>query len=189
MYVLTDSFQGWCPFLLIKVVHGRRHNRCSRICSRLTLGICNYNKVSLVEGSLDDLWFPSEGVALSKEKIGVLLPLAVLWCTSYDHLRVHVMYSICTWYISVIPSRYTVMCWWPRKLCDAQVCYIFTATANSPFSTLCTSITTRPISIKFTCFMPSIYSTPHTNFERNRPSSLRDTCSWNMPHFLHLFFL
>ena len=51
-------------------------------------------KVSLVEGILDNLWFPREGVAfseLSKAKIGVLLPLAIILHTSWYHLRVHVM--------------------------------------------------------------------------------------------------
>ena len=66
---------------------------------------------------------------------------------------------------------------------------LFTATANSPFSTPHISITTGPISIKFTYFMPSIYATQHTKFERNRPSSSQDMCSWKLPHFLHLFLL
>ena len=45
-----------------------------------------------------------------------------------------------------------VMCQWPRKPCDSQV--LFTGTANSPFSAPRISITTGPISIKFTYFMP-----------------------------------
>ena len=47
-------------------------------------------------------------------------------------------------------------------------------TANSPFSTPCISITTGPISIKFTYFMPSIYATLHTKLVRNQPNSLWD---------------
>ena len=66
---------------------------------------------------------------------------------------------------------------------------LFTGTANSPFSAPRISITTGPISIKFTYFMPSIYATLHTIFERNRSSSSRDMCSWKLPYFLHLFLL
>ena len=68
---------------------------------------------------------------------------------------------------------------------------LFTGTANSPFSTPRISITTRLISIKFTYFMPYIYVTLHTKFERNRPSSSRDVfLHENCPmHFLHLFVL
>ena len=49
---------------------------------------------------------------------------------------------------------------------------LFTGTAKSPFSTPHISITTGPISIKFTYFMPSIYTTLHTKFEENWLSSL-----------------
>ena len=49
---------------------------------------------------------------------------------------------------------------------------LFTGTAKSPFSTPHISITTGPISIKFTYFMPSIYTTLHTKFEENQLSSL-----------------
>ena len=49
---------------------------------------------------------------------------------------------------------------------------LFTGTAKSPFSTPHISITTGPISIKFTYVMPSIYTTLHTKFEENRLSSL-----------------
>ena len=45
---------------------------------------------------------------------------------------------------------------------------LFTGTAKSPFSTPHISITTGPISIKFTHFMPCIYMTLHTKFEENR---------------------
>ena len=48
---------------------------------------------------------------------------------------------------------------------------LFTGTAKSPFSTPHISITTGPISIKFTYFMPSIYTTLDTKFEENRLSS------------------
>ena len=54
---------------------------------------------------------------------------------------------------------------------------LFTVTTNSAFSTPRISITTGLISIKFTYFMPSMYVTLHTTFERNWPSSLRDMCS------------
>ena len=44
---------------------------------------------------------------------------------------------------------------------------LFTGTAKSPFSTPHISINTGPISIKFTYYMPSIYTTWHTKFEEN----------------------
>ena len=53
---------------------------------------------------------------------------------------------------------------------------LFTGTAKSPFSTPHISITTGPISIKFTYFMPCIYTTLHTKFEENQLISLRDIC-------------
>ena len=53
---------------------------------------------------------------------------------------------------------------------------LFTGIAKSPFSTPYISITTGPISIKFTYFMSSIHMTLHTKFEENRFSSLRDMC-------------
>ena len=53
---------------------------------------------------------------------------------------------------------------------------LFTGTAKSPFSTHHISITTGLISIKFTYFMPSINTTLHTKFEKNRLSSLQDIC-------------
>ena len=49
---------------------------------------------------------------------------------------------------------------------------LFTGTAKSPFSTPHISITTGPISIKLTYFMPSIYTTLHTKFEEHQLSSL-----------------
>ena len=49
---------------------------------------------------------------------------------------------------------------------------LFTGTAKSPFSTPHISITTGLISIKFIYFMPSIYTTLHTNFQENQLSSL-----------------
>ena len=56
---------------------------------------------------------------------------------------------------------------------------LFTGTVKSPFSThhiSIISITTGRISIKFTYFMPSIYTTSHTKFEKIRLSSLQDIC-------------
>ena len=66
---------------------------------------------------------------------------------------------------------------------------LFTGTANSPFLAPRIAITTGPISIKFTYFMPSIYATLQTKLERNRSSSSRDMCSWKLPYFLHPFLL
>ena len=43
---------------------------------------------------------------------------------------------------------------------------LFTGTAKLLFSTPHISITTGPISIKFTYFMPSIYTTLHTTFDK-----------------------
>ena len=65
---------------------------------------------------------------------------------------------------------------------------VFIGTGNLPVLTPHTSITTWLISIKLTYFMPSIYATLHTKVEENQPSSSRDMCSWNLPHFLHIFF-
>ena len=61
---------------------------------------------------------------------------------------------------------------------------LFIGTTNSPFSTPHISIITALISIKFTYFMPSIYTTLYTTFEENWPSSSRDMCSWKLSHFL-----
>ena len=60
-----------------------------------------------------------------------------------------------------------VVCQQPRKLCDTQV--LFTGTTNSLFSTPRISITTGPISIKFTYFMPSIHTTIHTKLKKIGP--------------------
>ena len=75
-----------------------------------------------------------------------------------------------------------------EKPCDAQVCHLQEPLTHR-FSAPRISITTGPISIKFTYFMPFIYATLHTKFERNQSSSLRDVCSWKLPYFLHLFLL
>ena len=48
---------------------------------------------------------------------------------------------------------------------------LFTGTSKSPISTPHTSITTGSISIKFTYLMSPIYTTLHTKFEGNWPSS------------------
>ena len=66
---------------------------------------------------------------------------------------------------------------------------LFTGTAKSLFSTPHISITTGPISIIFTYFMPSIYTWLYIpNFEENRISSLRDKCFWKLQHFFTIFF-
>ena len=49
---------------------------------------------------------------------------------------------------------------------------LFTGTAKSLFSTPHISITTGSICIKFTYFMPCIYTTLHTNFKENWLCSL-----------------
>ena len=66
---------------------------------------------------------------------------------------------------------------------------LFTGTAKSPFSTPCISITAGPISIKFTYFMASIYTSLYTKFEVNRLSSFWNTCFWKLPDFLYVFLL
>ena len=58
-----------------------------------------------------------------------------------------------------------------------RISVLFTGTANSLFSTPHISITTGPISIKFSYFMPSIYVTLHTKFERNELGSSQNMCS------------
>ena len=55
---------------------------------------------------------------------------------------------------------------------DAQhTSVLFTGTAKTPYSTPHISITSGPIPIKFMYLMPSIYTTWHTKFEKNQPSS------------------
>ena len=49
---------------------------------------------------------------------------------------------------------------------------LFTGTIKSPLSTPCISITTGPISIKYTHFIPSINTTLHTKFKENQLSAL-----------------
>ena len=79
-------------------------------------------------------------------------------------------------------SGHMVVCQQPTSVCGTQVgksymrhtSMLFTRTAESPFLTPHISITTGPISIKFTYFMPFIYTTLHTKFEENRISSLQD---------------
>ena len=69
-----------------------------------------------------------------------------------------------------------------------HISVLFTGTPNSPFSTPCISIATWPISIKFTYFMPSIYATLHTKFEKNRLSSSRDVFLKISPFFFFFLF-
>ena len=64
---------------------------------------------------------------------------------------------------------------------------LFTGTAKYPFSTPHISITTGPIFITFTYFIPSIYTTLHTKFS-DKYSSLWDMHFWKLPNFLHIFF-
>ena len=68
-------------------------------------------------------------------------------------------------------SRHTVVCQRPRKSCGTQVSYLQEPLSHH-FQHVISSITTGPISIKCTYFMPSIYTTLHTKFEENRLSSL-----------------
>ena len=53
---------------------------------------------------------------------------------------------------------------------------LFTGTTKLSFSTPHISITTTPISIKFTYSMPSIYMTLHIKLDEKRLSSLQDIC-------------
>ena len=69
-----------------------------------------------------------------------------------------------------------------------SVLFIITGTTKSPFSTLHISITTGPICIKFTYFMPSIYTTVHTKFEENQISGLWDIRIWKLHNFFTFFF-
>ena len=66
---------------------------------------------------------------------------------------------------------------------------LFTGTVKLPNSAFCISKTTKPISTKFTYFMPYIYTTLHIKIEGNTFSSSRDICSWKLPDFLHIFLL
>ena len=83
--------------------------------------------------------------------------------------------------------RHTVLCSAAKKAVW-HTSVLFTGTANTLFLIPHISTTTAPTSIKFTYFMPSIYASLYTKFKRNQPSSIRDICSWKLPHFLYLFF-
>ena len=56
-----------------------------------------------------------------------------------------------------IANQDTQLCVSSQERCATQVCYMFTGTTKSPYSTPQISMTTEPISIKFTYFMPYIY--------------------------------
>ena len=89
------------------------------------------------------------------------------------------------WYVHVMELLHIIMVYTPDSYIKTHGCVsaakedvwhtsvLFTRTAKSPFSTPHISITTGPISIKFTYFMPSIYMTLHTKFEENQFNSLR----------------
>ena len=64
-------------------------------------------------------------------------------------------------YLASNISRHTVVCQQQRKPCGTQVC-----SANLLFSTPCISITIGLISMKFTCFMPSMCTTLHSSVLR-----------------------
>ena len=74
-------------------------------------------------------------------------------------------------------SRHTVVCQWPRKPCDSQVCYLQEPLTRRFQLLIRISVTTGLIFIKFTYFMPSIYTTLCTKFKRNRSSCSRVMCS------------
>ena len=80
-------------------------------------------------------------------------------------------------------SRHTVVYQQPRKACGTQS-VLFTGTTKSPFSIHHISITTGLISIKFKYFIPSLYTTLHTNFQKNLLSSLQDKITWFSSSFL-----
>ena len=64
---------------------------------------------------------------------------------------------------------------------------LITGTINSLFSTPRISIATGPISIKFTYFMPFIYATLHTKFEKIGPVVHKKCVSENYPIFFTFF--
>ena len=65
---------------------------------------------------------------------------------------------------------------------------LFTGTANLLFSTPRISITTGPISIKFTYFMPSIYATLIPNLKEIGPVVYKICVPENCPIFFTFFF-
>ena len=65
---------------------------------------------------------------------------------------------------------------------------LFTGTTKSPFSTPHISITTGFITIQFTYFMLSIYTTLHAKFEGNQLSNFKICISENCP-IVFIFFL
>ena len=92
-----------------------------------------------------------------------LLKQNVFHICMYVPLKVNTIINICIKTHGRVSAAKEVM--WHTSV-------LFTGTAKSPFSTPHISITTGPISIKLTYFMPSIYTTLHTKFEENRLSSL-----------------
>ena len=74
--------------------------------------------------------------------------------------------------IQCMKLRHTVVCQQPRKTCSTQECYLQEPLSHSIQHLI--SLIIGPILIKFTYFMPSIYMTLHTKFEKNRLSSLQD---------------
>ena len=69
----------------------------------------------------------------------------------------------------------------------ANTSVLFTRTKISPILAFRISKSIAPISTKFIYFMPYIYATSHTKFERNRANSSRDIRSQKSSDFLRIF--
>ena len=95
-------------------------------------------------------------------------------------------YSRC--YNGKCRSRHTVVCRVAKFGCVRQ-CVLFTRTNFKPFSAIYNTKTTGSILIKIMSQMPYSLVTQHIKFERNRPSSSRDTWFQKLPKFLHIFLL
>ena len=83
--------------------------------------------------------------------------------------------------------RHVVVCQWPRKLCDAQVCYL-REPLISTFSAYCSLKTVGAMPTIFIYVVQLIYTTLQTKFESNNPCSLLVTCTQNLSDFMYLYF-
>ena len=87
-------------------------------------------------------------------------------------------------YIEVYISRHSHVSATKKAVWHTYWCtsVLLTGTTNLPFSTSCISITTWPISIKFT-LLCAPYTQPYIR------KSAQYFTKYMFPHFLHIFFL
>ena len=116
------------------------------------------------------------------------LPQAVV--RSSIHISTKSAYEVSYQYVSYLMFGYqdTQSCVSSQESRVAHKCVI-TGTANSLFSTPCISITTGPISIKFTYFISSLYMRPYIPNLKEISPVVREICvPENWPIFFTFFF-